>query len=183
MAFTEAALLEWHEGEDQMHKLLKVPEIENPTSFGLTPFGERVLREAPLLALGTLDDDGRPWTTLWGGEAGFAQPLSQSVLGFRTMVDDTHDPVLRILSQPEEASTGMGTQRRRPVSALSIDLATRTRLKISGEMVASAVEHTTGHDDDRIVAEAQLIIAVKNSLGEQNFLLSLAGHLLRGYRG
>lgn len=166
MAMTEASALGWHEGEDQMHKLLKVPEMENPTALGLTPFGERILRKAPLLALGTLDDEGRPWTTLLGGKAGFAQPLGQSIIGLRTMVDDTYDPVLRLLIPSHGESAKLEDQRGKPVSALSIDLASRTRVKISGEMVAGAMEQNADNEDGTAVGEAQIIIAVKHSMGE-----------------
>ena len=60
MAIDYASNLGWHEGEDQMHQMLHVPARENPTSQGLTPTGVRILHMSPLLALGTLDDRGRP---------------------------------------------------------------------------------------------------------------------------
>lgn len=65
-----ARTIDWHEGELAVHKLLKVPTRPNPTSAGLpASYGYRIAA-APLLALGTLDNEGRPWTTLWGGSAG-----------------------------------------------------------------------------------------------------------------
>ena len=168
MALTDSTMLGWHTGEDEMHDLLKVPEQDNPTSMGLTPFGYFILGKATLLAVGALDEEGRPWTTLWGGEAGFAQPVGQSVIGLRTVVDEVHDPVLRLLVPSLGRETDVETEQRKPVAALSIDLATRSRLKISGEMMAGAVEQKSGQKGSKAVAEAeaQVIIAVKHSLGK-----------------
>ena len=165
MAFTEATTGGWHEGEEYMHTLLKVPGLENPTSLGMTPFAEYHLRRAPLLAVGALDDEGRPWTTLWGGKPGFTRSLGQSVIGLRTMVDDRYDPVLPLLALPRDDIGELSTRRPKPVSALSIDLATRTRVKLSGEVMAGAVEENAASEGGSTVAEAQVIIAVKSSLG------------------
>lgn len=60
MAIDYASNLGWHEGEQQMHHMLHVPARENPTSQGLTPHGVRILHMSSLLALATLDDQGRP---------------------------------------------------------------------------------------------------------------------------
>src|SRR6266536_810629 len=95
MAFIEA--LEWHDGEERMHKLLQVPNYDNPTSPFLSPHASNVLSRSPLIALGTLDSEGRPWTTLWGGEEGFSRAIAQSIIGVKTTVDRIHDPVLREL--------------------------------------------------------------------------------------
>ena len=51
MAIDYAPNLGWHEGEQAMQSLLRVPEIENPTSHGITPNGVRILQVSPLLAL------------------------------------------------------------------------------------------------------------------------------------
>src|SRR3569833_3625863 len=73
---------EWHPGEVQIHELLHVPlRGGNPTAHGLPgAYGYRVA-VSPLVAVGALDDAGRPWTTVSGGEAGFARPLAQTDKG------------------------------------------------------------------------------------------------------
>src|SRR5690349_11834508 len=95
---TMATLLEhangWHPGEQAVHALLKVPTSgrQNPTAAGLPPSYAHRVAVSPLVAIGTLDDQGRPWTSIWGGERGFARPVAQSVLGLQSMVDKAHDP-------------------------------------------------------------------------------------------
>ena len=148
-----------------MHLLLKVPEDPNPTSSGLTRYGEHILNKAPLLAIGTLDDQGRPWTSLWGGEAGFARSLGQSVIGLRTAVDGEHDLVLRLLTPAREETTDFTALKGKPLSALAIDLATRSRLKISGQLMAGVVEKAGRGEKVEKAAEAQIVFAVEHSLG------------------
>jgi hypothetical protein len=80
-----------------MHQLLRVPPQDNPTSAMLTPQASFMLQRAPLLAFGTLDSQSRPWTTLWGGEPGFSEPLGGGFIGTRTLVDGKHDPVVQAL--------------------------------------------------------------------------------------
>lgn len=158
----------WHEGENEMHKKLHVPYQENPTSSFLTPYCARSIRDSPLLALGTLDEAGRPWTTLLGGEAGFARPLGQSIVGIRTLVDPAYDPVVRSLlgRKHEENSTGQSSQHR-AVSALSIDIATRSRYKFAGTMVAAALDQV-GNESSHAQAscnQGQMVIKVEQSIG------------------
>jgi hypothetical protein len=68
----------WNEGEEKMHRLLRVPPQDNPTSAMLTPQASFMFQRAPLLALGTLDAQSRPWATLWGGEPGFSEQSALS---------------------------------------------------------------------------------------------------------
>jgi hypothetical protein len=56
-----------------------------------------MLQRAPVLAHGTIDEIGRPWATIWGGDTPLAQPVAQSIIGIRTMVDGKTDPVLDML--------------------------------------------------------------------------------------
>src|SRR4051812_48955075 len=95
MAFFMA--MPFHRGEQQMHKLLHVPHFDNPTSSMLTPHAAFALRKAPLLAIGTLDSQDRPWTSLWGGDTGFSEPLGGGIIGTRTIVDGVNDPVVQAL--------------------------------------------------------------------------------------
>ena len=82
MAFTMA--MPWNEGEDRMHNLMRIPPLDNPTSAMLTPQASFMLQKGPLLAIGTLDPESQPWTTLWGGSAGFSEPLGGGFVGTRT---------------------------------------------------------------------------------------------------
>jgi hypothetical protein len=153
---------QWHTGEDQMHKLLRVPDQDNPTSPYLTPFGNMILTRSPLIALGTLDKDDRPWTTLWGGERGFSQAIGQSIIGVKTTVDRKYDPVVEALLGKEADGEvvnpdGPGNM----VAGLGIDLETRTRVKLYGRMVAGAINATEGG-----AGEAQLVVKIEQSLGE-----------------
>ena len=177
-----ATLLEhaggWHAGERAVHELLHVPlRGQNPTAYGLPgPYAYRVMA-SPLVALGTLDAAGRPWTTVWGGEAQFARPIAQSVLGLQSLVDAVHDPVVAAL-YGHGAPAGELVRPdggAKPISGLSIDLETRDRVKLAGTMVAGALgpRPTDGPGDeagDEIkgvssVAEAQLAFHVQESLG------------------
>lgn len=166
MAIDYAADLGWHEGEQQMQNLLHVPPRENPTSQGLAAYCLRMLHISPLLALGTLDEDGRPWTTLLGGEPGFARSLGRSVIGIKTTVDSKHDPVLRLLIDGQRISqTSHGSTSQPLVSGLAINLATRDRVKLSGTMVAGAFMGLEEDEHDDRVSELQMAIRIEQSLG------------------
>ena len=157
---------DWHEGEELMHEKLHVPHQDNPTSPFLTPYGAHLLLLAPLLALGVLDKDGRPWTTLLGGEAGFARPTSQSNIVVRSLVDAKYDPVIKVLLGNKSDETSLeGATSHNAVSALSIDLATRSRVKLSGKLVAGAAEQL-GSEGDR-TTEAQMVLKIERSLGKE----------------
>lgn len=162
--------LEWHEGENLMHSLLHIPEQENPSTPGLSPYGIHIMMISPLLALGTLDHTGQPWTTLLGGEPAFTRPIGRSIVGVKTLVDRKHDPVLELLvgnkKDGEVLEQGSGG---RVVSGLPIDLMTRSRLKISGKMVAGSLGEIgsgAGKEEDG-VGEIQLVIKIDHSLGKQ----------------
>ncbi|KEY69118.1 hypothetical protein S7711_04901 [Stachybotrys chartarum IBT 7711] len=149
----------WHQGEEAMHQLLKVPSHDNPTVQGLPRSYAMRVTQSPLVALGTIDAEGRPWTSIWGGERGFAQPVAQGVLGFNSGVDTQHDPVFGALwngsgevGKVVEYSDVGG----RVMSALAIDLDTRDRVKLAGRMIAGA---QTGEQ------EAQMAMLVTESLG------------------
>src|ERR1700712_108062 len=93
--------LPWSEGEHRMHELLHVPEYDNPTSGFLSPQAAFMMLQAPLLAVGTLDSQNRPWTTVWGGEHGVSKPLGGNLMGTRTLVDTRYDPVVEALLKEE----------------------------------------------------------------------------------
>ncbi|OHE94265.1 oxidoreductase FAD-binding domain-containing protein [Colletotrichum orchidophilum] len=162
--------IDFHPGELALHDLLKIPRRANPTSAGLPPsYGHRIA-VAPLLALGTLDNDRRPWTTLWGGEAGaMARPIAEDVLGIRSQVDLVDDPVFRALWGDQEGQPvvqpGGGPEGGKLVSGLSIDLRTRDRVKFGGRMVAGAVTEGAAGDHRSSSSEVQIAVNVEESLG------------------
>ncbi|KAK2061024.1 oxidoreductase FAD-binding domain-containing protein [Colletotrichum caudatum] len=160
-----ARTIEFHPGEVALHDLLKIPRRSNPTAAGLPPsYGARIAA-SPLVALGTLDAQGRPWTTLWGGERGaVARPIAEDVLGVRGRVDVADDPVLSALWGVSEEGEGVKDGVVQPgleadggklVAGLGIDLITRDRVKFAGRMVAGAVDGV----------EVQMAVQVEESLG------------------
>ena len=164
----------FHEGEQQVQSLLHVPfEGDNPTRPGLSPHATRLLHLSSILALGTLDDNGRPWTTLLGGEPGFARSLGQSIVGVKTLVGGKCDPVIHTLlgnSQDEEVQeVGRG---KRQISILGIHLATRDRVKLNGEMIAGSFGDlgSRNEKDDGAAAEIQVVFAIHGSLGMSSFV-------------
>ncbi|KAF2193022.1 hypothetical protein K469DRAFT_715049 [Zopfia rhizophila CBS 207.26] len=177
MAFSLA--MSWNPGEEQMHKRLHVPDHDNPTSSMLTPQASFMLQRAPLLAIGTLDSQKCPWTTLWGGTPGFSQPLGGGIIGTRTIVDGVNDPVVQGLvggSEKGEMVQGdaNGDGIGRMVSGLAIDLMTRKRVKIFGRMIAGSLgevdvefpegaERTEGAPEKQ--DQLQLVTKIEQSLG------------------
>ena len=162
--------LEWHEGENLMHSLLHVPEQENPSTPGLSPYGIHIMMRSPLCALGTLDHIGQPWTTLLGGEPAFTRPIGRSIIGIKTLVDRKYDPVVEILvGSTKDGEVSEQGRVGRVLSGLPIDLMTRSRLKISGKMVAGALGELglgAGKEEDG-VGEIQLVVKIDHSLGKQ----------------
>ncbi|KAL1586455.1 hypothetical protein WHR41_05239 [Cladosporium halotolerans] len=160
--------LAWHEGELAMAKAMNVPPMDNPTVPTLSPQLANHSQIAPLIAIGTLDKQGRPWTTLWGGEKGISQPIAQGVIGIRTPVVGKHDPVVEELvgSKADGAvvrEEGVG----RMVSGLTIDLETRKRVKMFARMVAGALSlrEDEATDARQHFAEVQLVLKVEQSMG------------------
>ena len=154
-----------------MRSLLSVPDGYNPTSPGLSPHAKRLLHLSSLLAIGALDAEGRPWTTLLGGEPGFARSLGQSIIGVKTSADRKFDPVIGLLlgdKQDGEVHEEKGGGR--VISALGIHLATRDRVKLSGKMVAGALGHygsgSEADGDESGAAEVQLVFNIHQSLGK-----------------
>ena len=161
MAFYEADTA-WHVGEQEMQNLLHVPPLDNPTQPFLTPQASNTLIHAPLIALGTLDSEGRPWTTVWGGEAGFSRAIAQGIIGVRTIVDREHDPVVKILLGEKSDGEVVQVQGKgKMVSGLTINLETRKRVKLYGRMVAGALAAT-----EEGIGEVQLVVKIEQSLGE-----------------
>ncbi|KAI6765480.1 hypothetical protein HG530_006550 [Fusarium avenaceum] len=150
-----AGITPWHQGEIAVHDLLKVPTNGNPTATGFPIRYEERLLQSPIVAVGTLDDQGRPWTTIWGGQRGFAQRTAEDVITLNSAVDMSSDPVFEALwaGQPRG---GAIKGRGRPMSGLTVDLETRDRIKIvSSRMIAGSVED----------GKVQITMHVTGSLG------------------
>lgn len=175
----------WHPGEAELQKLLRVPPTTNPTSAGLPKnYAYRVV-QSPLVAFGALDAEGRPWVTVWGGEAGFAQPVGHGVLSANSLADARHDPVLQALfGLPDGLGNRTGEYqitreeleggRGKLMAGLSIDLAMRDRVKLAGRLVAGRVGGGMGaggqggvrsESDADSVVRVQMAMLVEESLG------------------
>lgn len=168
----------WSSGEEEMHRLMHVPDRDNPTSAMLTPQAAFMLQRAPLLALGAIDAHGNPWTTIWGGSPAFSRDLGSGLVGTRTIVDAVNDPVVQILVGGRDDGEVVNEEGAgRMIGGLSIDLMTRKRVKIFGRMVAGALS-SVGPDESTMAdvtsndnkptqdqAEIQLVIKVEQSLG------------------
>lgn len=167
MAFSMA--MPWNEGEEKMHQLLRVPGYDNPTSTMLTPQASFMLQRAPLLALGTLDSQSRPWTTLWGGTPGFSEPLGGGFIGTRTFVDGKNDPVIQALVGDAKKGEMLQPEGEgKLLAGLAIDLVTRKRVKIAGRMVAGTVKEVEVEVEgqaDTTQDQVQLVTKIDQSLG------------------
>ncbi|PHH64747.1 hypothetical protein CDD81_4009 [Ophiocordyceps australis] len=167
-------LLTFHPGETAIRQILKAPATENPTNIGLPAAHAARIAASPLVAVGTLDGRGRPWTTIWGGRRGFAGPLGEDVIGFGGEVDEKHDPVFAALRGEEdeveedvkeedeeeenekedneyqelkskhEADGQPLLVEGKMMSALAIDLETRDRIKLAGRLVPGSAPTNAG---------------------------------------
>ncbi|NEB77398.1 hypothetical protein G3I40_19565 [Streptomyces sp. SID14478] len=89
---------QWHEGEEAMHQLLQVPYEGNPTAPGLPMDYTPWMAQSPLIALGTVDRNGRVWTTVLGGQPGTTTTVARDMLKVTSL---TH-----LTPQPAEESAG-----------------------------------------------------------------------------
>ncbi|TAQ86982.1 hypothetical protein B7494_g4685 [Chlorociboria aeruginascens] len=160
MASGEAEM-PWHAGEEAVQRMLHVPRLDNPTSLFLSPYAANLLVRSPLLALGALDSKSRPWTTIWGGKAGFSRAVSNTVIGLQSTVDRSFDPVLEtLLGTKADGEVVRDRGPGRMVGGLAIDLETRRRVKLYGRMVAGSLVAT-----ERGAGEVQMAVKIEQSLG------------------
>ena len=152
----------WHDGESSIHHTLHVPEYDNPTSFGLNGAAGYMLQISSMLAVGTLDTEERPWTTLLGGEPGFARSFGTNVVGVKAIVGRKHDPVIETLLNTES--------KGRALSALGIHLDSRNRVKLSGRFLGGGLIDPTDSSENNLsneggdAAELQMAFAIERSL-------------------
>ncbi|KAE8374630.1 oxidoreductase FAD-binding protein [Aspergillus bertholletiae] len=152
--------LPWHNGEIQMRSLLRIPPVVNPTVPSLSYGATYLLSNSPLLAIGAIDREGRPWSTVWGGEVGFAKPTSQSKIEIRTAVDSKYDPLADILLHDSSGESGQ------LVSGLVVDLATRKRAKLFGRKITGSIQLSEeSQGDSGGVGFANLSVQIEASLG------------------
>ncbi|KAF1936394.1 hypothetical protein EJ02DRAFT_506560 [Clathrospora elynae] len=133
----------FNEGEEKMHRLLRVPGQDNPTSTMLTLQALSMSQRAPLLAFGTLDAQSRPWTTLWG----VVQAL---------VVDAEKGGI------PDPKYGG------KLVAGLAIDLMTRKRVKSAGRLIAGTVREVDVEvegEPETKQDQIQLVTKIEQSLG------------------
>ena len=167
MSFLVSETMPWHEGEEKMHQLTKVGTFDNPSSPFLQPRAASMVQRFPLLALGTLDKQGRPWTTVWGGEVPIGQAVAKDILGLRTIVDSKTDPVVEILFDGKDDGEVVHEKGAgRMIAGLSIHLEQRNRMKLVGRMVAGALNaHEDGLPGSGSVGQVQLVWKIEQSLG------------------
>lgn len=149
----------WSPGELLAHRLMHVPDGDNPTSPFLSPHAGYVAMHAPIMAVGVLDENKHPWTTIWGGEAGFARPMGGNFLGIRSEVDAKYDPVAEVLTKTE---FGKGSSKGMLISGLAIDLMTRRRAKIMGRVIGGKVEKNETEE----LEDLQMALNVEQSIGK-----------------
>ena len=164
MAGISEGEMPFHAGEVEMHDRLRVPDSYNPTTPHLSPHAGYILQRAPLIALGTLDDQGRPWSSVWGGELEFEWSFAQSIIGLQTTVGK-YDPVLNAILKgylngevaSENATSG------KMVSALAIDLENRKRIKLFGRLIAASFTNP-----EEQAGPVKLFVQIDQSLGKSS---------------
>ncbi|KAI1932584.1 hypothetical protein LOZ65_000573 [Ophidiomyces ophidiicola] len=165
-AFVVAGSIPWHEGEKKLHTLMRVPYEDNPTVSGLRPGGGYFVQTTPLIAIGTLDKDGLPWTTVLGGLAGFAGEIAPSIVALRNTVDKAYDPVLEALLNGKcDGELVKFDDAGGLMAALPIDLENRRRLKLMGRMVVACLNKIDQEGISENAGAAQLVFKVTESLG------------------
>ena len=138
---------EWHTGERAIQKRVGVDDQgDNPTSpFLAATFAARIPRY-PLMAVGTLDDQDRPWATLWGtGSPPLSQAIAQNVIAIRSEVDASFDPVVEAIWNGQDDGEIVRHEGAGKIfSALGINLEQRSRLKLAGKIIAGSLN---AHDE------------------------------------
>ncbi|RAO66832.1 uncharacterized protein BHQ10_002844 [Talaromyces amestolkiae] len=160
----ERSALGWHPGERAIMELLGVTTFQrpNPTSLVFPPAHGARISENELLAVGTLDHEGRPWSTIWGGQKGFAQQIAKGILGVRVLVDRQHDPVVQALLSPANSPD----DDYKLMSGISIDFDSRDRVKVMGRLLGiEPLDDMDMADHNKLVGDLQLSMLVQESTG------------------
>ena len=117
----------WHRGELEAQRRAGVDPQHTATvsAFQRTYLTEQhraFYPRLPLILLGSVDVDGRPWATILDGRPGFLQA-----------VDDHHLRIEASASTDDPAAAGM--QAGMPIGLLGIELETRRRNRLNGHVV------------------------------------------------
>ncbi|KAL4922275.1 putative oxidoreductase [Aspergillus aurantiobrunneus] len=145
MATVLTTSIPWHDGEDRMHQLLRVPSQDNPTMPFLSPGAGLLMKR-------------RPWCSLWVGEEGLARPTSASSFEIGTPGGKTYDPIVESLLLDSTEISG------KPVSFLAVDLENRRRVKVFGKMTAGSL-NIADENESICAGIAHLTVHVDGSLG------------------
>ncbi|EED23081.1 oxidoreductase, FAD-binding, putative [Talaromyces stipitatus ATCC 10500] len=170
-AMMGSCALPWNQGEIALQRILHVPPTENPTSTFLSQYGQSMVSRAPLIGLGALDANSRPWSTVWGGETGFSSVIDSDIVGMRALVDRVHDPVVQSLfGHSEETGSIRVDGQGKMISGVTIDLENRKRVKLYGKVIMGTLEDPEGEDEGGrgLVGKrghAQLVVKIEESLG------------------
>jgi predicted pyridoxine 5'-phosphate oxidase superfamily flavin-nucleotide-binding protein len=182
------ASLPFHPGEVHLHKQLfshnKRKGVDtlrdNPTLPGhYLPSFSSFLSAAPLYAVGTVDDGGKPWSGIWSnGVGGMAPVVGRDLLGLKVdfAKGDVTDPVLATLisgrteevRELKEGSAGIVVKaegKGRMISLLAIDLEKRRRVKLAGRVLVAAVGIEVGAEGEEQKMGLQVVIRVEQCLG------------------
>lgn len=125
-----------------MHDLMNVSDQFNPTSQFLPPDAGHFVYQAPLVAIGIIDDWGNPWTTVFGGEPGIARPIGDSMIMMDTPAPNEDDPVLKFFLGSTPVNQTAQFHGKKPIMAgLAIDLESRTRVKLHGRLRAAQASY------------------------------------------
>lgn len=164
-----------HAGEVQVRAAMHAPPDHNPTFVGLSPQLANHLQIAPLISIGTLDAEGRPWAALWGdGSRDLGRAIGEGLIGVRTAVPAKHDPVIEALMGKENVVRPTVGADGRPepgkmIAGLTIDLETRKRVKLFGRMMAAGLGSKENDDESgnksQAQSEIQLVVNIEQSLG------------------
>ncbi|GAM34422.1 hypothetical protein TCE0_015r01995 [Talaromyces pinophilus] len=167
----EQGTLPFNEGEIALQGKFHVPHRDNPTSTFLNQYGQFMVPRAPLIGLGALDDDGRPWSTVWGGETGFSSVIDTDIVGMRALVDRVHDPVVQSLFGNSKETDGSAIRvngQDKMISGVTIDLENRKRVKLYGKVIMGTLEDPEDEGKSGLVGKrghAQLVVKIEESLG------------------
>lgn len=149
----------WHSGERKMHDLMNVSDQLNPTTQGLSFSAGHFVHQAPLVAIGIIDEWGKPWTTVLGGEPGIARPVGDSLIVIDTPAPSKDDPVLQFLLGSTPANQVAQFHGEKPIMAgLAIDLESRMRVKLHGKVRAGQI-YCEGQ-----IRRAQLVLEIEANL-------------------
>lgn len=165
----------WHDGERSIQRRVGVDDREdNPTIPFLPAMFASRLPNYPLMAVGTLDDQDRPWVTLWGtGAPPLSQSIAQNVIAIKSEVDASFDPVVEAIWKGQDDGEIVRQEGDGKLfSALGIHLELRSRLKLAGKIIAGALNADSDNEGESKPVEKksgksgniQLAVSITQSL-------------------